>query len=195
MTQDLHEEIKKCIPLAMRRAISFGRTIPGIELDELKGEALLRLVGAAERYKEDRPVKFSTYANLCINTGLIKLADKEIRHKKHHKSWVIQDAEDDESEITLLDYLPDTTNDPEALIIFKDLLQKLSPEAQFIVKMVLRDPRKFGELVQIFGQEVTRQKIAQSLLESRRTKPFKWTKHRIRVAIVEIEMALENTRG
>jgi len=156
-------------------ALSFHRTT-GIDLDELVSEALLAFVESSKTYDENKAA-FSTHLWRNIKNRLVNLSNKAKKMKKEVP--FIEDDEDDDSMIAVRYGLVENFT-PEDYLIFKELIEELSPEAREICKAVLDDPAQFN---------ISKPKQSKSLL-TEKLLAMGWKKWRVDAAYQEIRMKL-----
>ena len=82
--------------------------------DDLAQEGFIGLLSAVENYDENRNVKFSTYANVCIRNKMISAFDKQADIVKE-ESW---EAPDEES-------VHDPDEIPENIVVERERLKEI----------------------------------------------------------------------
>ena len=103
----------------------------GYELNDLIQEGMIGLANAINDYSEDKNVKFSTFANICIDRQLLSF----IRNTSRNKHLVLNssisiDEENKTTGRTLLDILNDNSidKDPEKSFVIYEEQEELKKE-------------------------------------------------------------------
>jgi len=161
--------------MVYQMALSFHRTT-GIDLDELVSEALLAFVESSKTYDENKAA-FSTHLWRNIKNRLVNLSNKAKKMKK--EVLFIEDDEDDDSMMAVKYGLVENFT-PEDYLIFKELIEELSPEAREICKIILDNPAQFN---------ISKPKQSKSLLIEKLL-AMGWKKWRIDRAYQEIRIKL-----
>lgn len=126
----LYEKYKPIILLKIKKYTKYAKKI-GLEHNDLFQEGMIGLSEAITNFKVKKEVKFSTFANLCIERQLFS-ALKRASRKKHNilNDSLSLDNNINNEEVTLMDFLFDKNSDPslhiEGIEIKKDLYNRLA---------------------------------------------------------------------
>jgi DNA-directed RNA polymerase specialized sigma24 family protein len=145
-------------------AWSFHRST-GIEYEDLLQECFVIWYNIVEPRYNPKRCAFTTWAQMCLTTNLITIANKQ---KKAIKTVSLDDDFDRE----------DNKRPPDEQVEFMNRIWNLSAEARFIVSMVFESPQQF--LSQTKG-EITENLVRQG-----------WTWGAAKRAIREIAKVLAN---
>ena len=130
----LYEKYRPIIELRANRYRLLGKKV-GLEYNDLIQEGLIGLADAIKSYKDNKDVKFSSFANVCIERQILSILSYSTR-KKHsflNESYSLDDSIDKEGR-TLLDVLFNYSSDPSVMIenqetkdkLYDDLYKELS---------------------------------------------------------------------
>ncbi|MEF3695176.1 MAG: sigma-70 family RNA polymerase sigma factor [Candidatus Cloacimonadota bacterium] len=135
------------LPLAYSLAASYRDR--GLELDDLRQEALIGLLKAAEHYDSDREAKFSTYAVYWIKKQIIEALEKESRHSLQASSLE-----------NCPEKLWDKTPEPELEPVSRISLPKGLPEIEErVLRMSLEQKLPLCEIARSLGLSTERCKL------------------------------------
>ena len=121
----LYEKYKKVIELKANKYRLLGKKV-GLEYNDLVQEGLVGLSEAIKSYKDNKDVKFSSFANICIERQMLSILSYSTR-KKHsflNESYSLDDSIDKDGR-TLLDVLFNSTSDPSVMIENKETFDNL----------------------------------------------------------------------
>ncbi len=111
--------VKRYMSVVRVKALTFAKSCPTVEADDLYSEGLMGLFKAIRYYDSEKGASFATFASLCIDTSMKTCITKSIKNSKLNK----QDDFDWET-------VPDTAELTEDIVTKKvqdsELYEKLS---------------------------------------------------------------------
>lgn len=112
-----------------------GKSVHGIEIDDIRQEAYMGLFNAVRSYKPDSGASFSTYATTCVKNRVVNLIVKSGTYKfKMNKSALSYDGGAEFS-------LSDNTKNPEYIFIqgerYDDIIRSIERHLSAFEKDVL----------------------------------------------------------
>lgn len=160
---DLINEYK--VPIKIKSRTFY---LVGGEQEDLLQEGLIGLVNAINNFDENRGIKFSTFANVCITRQMIdaiKLANRDkhtILNNAYSLNKISHTVNDEEFE--LLELLKDTTiNNPEDIVMskegIKDIMETIENSLSDFEKDVLSDYLN-GDNYSIIAERLNKDKKA-----------------------------------
>lgn len=142
---DKEKVVKEYLPLV--RSIAFKYNKLGIPQEDLEQEGMIGLLEAADKFKNDKGAKFSTYATYWIKKYILAAIDKEKKYSLNSTSL--------NEEIT-----QDKEPSPELPNINKLTFPDGMPEAEkLVIKLLYEDQLTLKEISEQLG--ISRERVRQ----------------------------------
>jgi RNA polymerase sporulation-specific sigma factor len=122
----LYNKYKPLVEIKARKYLKYGKS-RGLDLNDLTQEGMIGLSEAIRDFKTQKDVKFSTFANMCIERQINSAITKANRakHKLLNESLSLDDKASD-SDKPLMDFIFDTKDsDPINYVVLLEERQEL----------------------------------------------------------------------
>lgn len=131
----IENHVKLCERLITRYSTLFWR----LDYVEIKSIAYFALFNASRSFKEDKGIKFSTYAHRCISLQIIRLADRTKTNELEFDDTILQNDADR------------TIEQMEAKILVEQLSEDLTEREKEIVRAYYYEGYNLEEIAALRG--------------------------------------------
>ena len=141
-TNLLHEKYQPLINKKCHKYIKYLHN-KGIELADLIQECTIGFEEAIQNFNPNDNVSFYTFANVCMDRQLMSELTRQNRDKHKFLNEAIPlETIDEESDINLIDFIQDNSNNPELGLLsneeFKELYSTISKELTNLEECVFK---------------------------------------------------------
>ena len=138
----LHEKYRPLINKKCHKYIKYLHN-KGIELADLIQECTIGFEEAIQNFNPNDNVSFYTFANVCMDRQLMSELTRQNRDKHKFLNEAIPlETIDEESDINLIDFIQDNSNNPELGLLsneeFKELYSTISKELTNLEECVFK---------------------------------------------------------
>ncbi|MFA5583022.1 MAG: sigma factor [Bacteriovoracaceae bacterium] len=190
----MENEYKKYMPMIKNRAKSWSRKgVLGIEREDLESLGNEVFVECCNNFDPSKGSKFGTWLWHCLNNRFYtEVVQKHKKNNGKDKREIRQEEPYHEFTEHDTDYniFSHVNGDGiESQIIFKDTLERLSPDAQYIINSALNTPT---EMIEQARKETKAVRINCKRIQRHLVENENWAIYRCRKAFKEIRKALTN---